>query len=739
MISVRGAVFVAALVTLSCSTGGPEHCVTGASVACACAGGAPGYQVCLTNGTFAACVCNADGGGVDRVPEGGAGGPSATDAAVDANLRMDAPTPGLDTGPGVPSATDAPAVEAIPRVDAPAPGIEAGDQLQPVAPGPDAGAPTDGPTQMPACGSYGTEYEGSVALSPDGKLLAVYDVGGAVSLYRVADGSRAFQRFPFQDGSDETVAHPGGSPVFSPDGALLMVNGKLLSSTDGTTVRELVGAYESVFSPDGTLVAATMGYGATALWDFRTGARLRVTSCSGAGLKQFSGDGGLLRAGGTICRVADGVMVGTIAGNVVDRITPDFKEGLAIESGSVYAVRASDGVKLRLLGKSYGGVLLSHDGKFFANPAGPAIQLFSDGSVLRAFPDNPRAITPDDRFLLSWGAMSVRIRTVSTDDVLSVPLKPGALSRIIGLAYSRDGAVLASASAQLDSGEAHGAMELWRTSDGAQLWSAPVDAYSIALSGDGAVVGAVVTRGTFQKDTDLRSAKDGALVRTLADAPLLAFSPDGKLVATLLPHDSGATERPLGVRLWKAVDGTFVRDLKVEPTVNSRPPSRGSFSPDGQLFAADNYDPVNYRGVKLWRVSDGVEVPGFDTMNFPFVAFADSESVVTGPDGSSAAGDTVARWRIQDGGLLWKLIPARGSLGSRNYAVEGGKLAILTPSAGGEVVRLSDGRVLHRFPILQDSMYRGLGAPPPALALSPTAMDIATSGGYRSIRIWCVP
>jgi WD40 repeat protein len=721
------------------------RCNPGASVTCACANGMTGAQVCAANGTFGICVCGqagGDGSSVDVAPARDTAPGAPIDAAVD--------------GP-----TDAPPL----AVDAPVSGVEAGDQPRP--PVPDAGGAVDGGATanvlnpVPACGSFGTGGIGSVAVSPDGTLVALGELDGTVSAYHLPDGSLAFQSFPFP-------RIVGVSVAFSPDGAALLIHADdtdsgavvVVSAKDGRTLVQLDGASgPAAFSPDGTLVAARLSNARRSddapagLWDARTGARLRVTACvaryeADPEVIQFSGDGANVRYGSTVCSVASGMMVGNIGSRNGD-ITPDFKEGLTVGQipggktliPAVYAVRASDWVTLRSLG-SYefnSGFRLSPDGTTFAAIAPPSVVLrrFSDGSEAGRVdvPAAPAglAFSPGSRFLLSWYQdKSVRVHDIATRDVTNLVTRPGHTADISRLAYSRDGALLVSG------GGGDGTVRLWRTSDGALLWTKPENASSVEISGDGALIGIT---GVVGQTTRLLRATDGVPLLQIS-GPMLSFSPDGTLVATAIPFAPGnTTARQFGVKLWKTTDGTLVRDLMADATVNSRPPSRGSFSFDGRLFAIDNNDPVSYRGVKLWRVADGSELPGFENMNAAFIAFADSESVITGSQSDAAF--VMSRWRIQDGTPLWKVTypgtirtplsyPAR--YGSFQVGRDAGNLAFFEAVTGrATIVRTSDGIPIHIFPAYAS-----------ALALAPSGKFLATSGtlfrGFeQSIRIWCVP
>jgi hypothetical protein len=87
--------FIATLCLVGCSSSG-DRCVPGASVACACAGGLVGAQVCTAEGTFDRCSCDTQGRGeagvpTDDEPAAGDGGgiPRGPDAARTGNGKLD--------------------------------------------------------------------------------------------------------------------------------------------------------------------------------------------------------------------------------------------------------------------------------------------------------------------------------------------------------------------------------------------------------------------------------------------------------------------------------------------------------------------------------------------------------------------------------------------------------------------------------------------------------------------------
>jgi len=146
------------------------------------------------------------------------------------------------------------------------------------------------------------------AFSPNGKALAVSDVGGAVSLYGTLRGDLA-QRLTISDSSVWAAA-------FSPDGRLLGTTSAdhLLRVWDVTANRLLwvcpgaqVGFMRDLaFSPDAAKIAAAADNANVYLWDVSTGKLLHIfeeTLMASFGLA-FSKDGKQLMVGGASSEIS---------------------------------------------------------------------------------------------------------------------------------------------------------------------------------------------------------------------------------------------------------------------------------------------------------------------------------------------------------------------------------------------------------------------------------------------------
>lgn len=267
-----------------------------------------------------------------------------------------------------------------------------------------------------------------------------------------------------------------------------------------------------------------------------------------------------------------------------------------------------------------------------------------------------------------------RTRPVTSPSTLQ--LKPaGAISPHIGavadLAFSPDGALLASASADktvavydlgagtlrlmlqghsagvnavsfspdgqlLASGSWDRTVRLWSLASGKRvgmLLGHEEGVYSLAFSPDGLLLASA----GFDKAVRLWAVAGRNLLRRLrghTDAVLaVAFSPDGTLLA------SGSMDGTL--RLWRPADGEGMGAVRAHQWVMAV-----EFDPAGELLATSGADGL----VRLWRLPDltllGVLKGHRDSVQA--VAFA--------PDGSllaSAAKDrTVCLWRLADRALL---------------------------------------------------------------------------------------
>ncbi|AGX86377.1 WD40 repeat domain-containing protein [Candidatus Symbiobacter mobilis] len=324
------------------------------------------------------------------------------------------------------------------------------------------------------------------------------------------------------------------------------------------------------------------------------------------------------------------------------------------------------------------------------------------------------AYSPDGKVLASGSAdNTVRLWDVATRKPLGEPLR-GHEDIVSSVAFSPDGKVLASGS--LDK-----TVRLWdvatREPLGEPLRGHEADVKSVAFSPDGKVLASGSDDKTVRLwDVATRKPLGEPLRGHEAEVSSVAFSPDGKVLA------SGSWDKT--VRLWDVA----TRKPLGEPLRGHEESVRSvAFSPDGKVLASGSWD----KTVRLWDVATrkplGEPLRGHE---------ADVYSITFSPDGkvlaSGSMDETVRLWDVATRKPLGE--PLRGheaDVYSITFSPDG---KVLASGSMDDTVRLWD--VATRKPLGEP--LRGHEADVYSITFSPDGKVLASGSWDDTVRLWDV-
>jgi WD40 repeat protein len=233
-------------------------------------------------------------------------------------------------------------------------------------------------------------------------------------------------------------------------------------------------------------------------------------------------------------------------------------------------------------------------------------------------------------------------------------------------------------------------------------------AASVAFSPNGKIIATATADGNVRL-SELNGKEIATLRGHQAAVTSVAFSPNGKILATASADNT--------VKLWDTSTGKLIATLRGhQATVTSV-----AFSPNGKIVATASADGT----IKLWDVVVGKEIATLRGHQ------ATVTSVAFSPDGKliiSASRDrTVKLWDISTGKLLKTLVGAAGSVTAVAVSRDG---KLIASGSADKTVKLwrRDGTLLKTIVGHEDFVT--------AVAFSPDGKYIASASLDGTIRLW---
>ncbi len=440
------------------------------------------------------------------------------------------------------------------------------------------------------------DFMRSIALSPDGKTLAVY--AGGVLLFDARTYAQIGRRFATSDSGE-------GSLAYSPDGSVLAIGeDRLIRTVDARTHGQLAeiavyGVASHVrFTADGSRIVVLVAPGASE----DLGARnAEILTLDAATLKQV---------GTTITPDA---FVGAYVGFYY--ASPQFaftSRGRAVltasEAGELawWDLRTGRKTRSERVATGLHALATSPDGLTAVVGIDRGLQFVDlrSGAVRTAVGElmgNPNWVlfAPDSRTVVSTGLDG----TVTLWDVASatvVETLRGHSSSVQQPVFSQDGATLFTVShdGKAIAWDIRGDRRLGRPftfTDDRTFSSTGYDGHPGEFSPDGRLIAVGLKRnGVTLRDARTLKPVGPPLLRTGGEVKNLAFSADGRLLAAVT--DTGS------ITLWDVRSRSRLHGIMNRRRGGGIRPGVG-FSPDGSTLATSSY-----LGVFLWDVSTGARL-----------------------------------------------------------------------------------------------------------------------------------
>jgi WD40 repeat protein len=532
----------------------------------------------------------------------------------------------------------------------------------------------------------------SVVISPDLKMIATGE-DGDVKLWNMASGGQAHAL---------KEAGMQGVVEFSSDGKLLASDSpdhsiRLWDIAAGRELRRFIGHTKPLrmltVSPDGRMLASGGEDRSARLWDVRTGNLLATFNGHTDSLNSaaFSPDGTMLATGSDDETVK---LWNLKTGKELMTLKEHPAKALSTPPWIFRVAFTPDGKRVLAAG----------------NFVSLAIWDVATGRALRALDGhlswiNTFAFSPDGKLLATGSAdRTIRLWNVGGNGIAFVTSLAGHSHQVVELMFSRDSRSLASVS--LDK-----TVKLW------DVETAPnplvrADVNLVAYSPDGKQL--ATARGKVVKLWDTAAWKvSAALDGNWADITSVTYSPDGKTLAL------GGKDKT--IRLWNLATG------RERLALNGHPGGLRDveFSKDGKLLASCGDDPI----VRLWNAATGQLVANLQGHS------AAVYGVSFSPDGkwlvSAGADKSVRLWDTATHREVGSLKGMTAAAFRAVFSPDGRLLA--TTDFSDNTIRVWDAATRHELPA-----FKGHAGAVSALVFSPDGKRLASGGEDFILRLWDV-
>jgi WD40 repeat protein len=540
----------------------------------------------------------------------------------------------------------------------------------------------------------------SVAVSPDGVIVASAAGEGGVRLYDARDGR--FLRCLGNDAGDRGVC-------FSPDGRTLTAAGfhmdklvGLFDATSGKRVLSLPGqteweSYATALSPDGKLLASAGADKQILVWELRSG-KLRLhlaTPDYAVSALAFSPDSATLASGGGDKQI-----------HLWDAATGQLRQSLKGHRAWVAQLEFSPDGKSLVSGACDWGTHRGHDWPRAAGSGAEQSEWrlwdVASGTLLRAVPREGRLLavgfSPDGRSIACGVDQEVRLYERTGESAGKVVATHAA--GVTDLAFTPDGAALLATSHDQT-------VKRTNLATGNVEWTAP---------------------GYFEQVNSVALSQDAKL--------LITGSGDHRFVRLRTP--AGAPELgPGAVRVWDARRGKLLRRLG-DPTEQVM---AVAISPDGARIASGAATTSGGGAVNVWETSRGQLLwsnkdHGKEVLAIAFSPRGDAFAA------ADLAGNVIVR-EAASGRTLHTLGGHRGGATAVLYSPDGATLLCGEAHGGAKSWDAASGQLRHtsESPSGRAAAYRGdrllnslgLSADGQTLAVGPSSVNNEYT---EPVRLW---